>query len=255
MVAYGTKFGAERVGQDAVMDEEDEPTTLGRSETPRGEVVLRRRGEVEELLVNGTFAMDSSETHSERELGRVAAGAPRVLVGGLGLGHTVVAVLDEADRLGLDVRVDVVELEAALVGWAREGRTPTLARVAADPRVRLHVGDVATVLVGLRGGPAGPWDAILLDVDNGPDFLIHAGNDVLYAEPTLRAAYGRLAPAGVLAIWCQAPSPPLLAALRRVDASAEETRHTVQREGRTFTYAIETVRRPVSRGPAGGGAG
>jgi spermidine synthase len=223
---------------------DDEPVTLGRAETPRGEVVLRRRGDVEELVVNGAFAMDSTETHSERELGRIAAGAPRVLVGGLGLGHTVVAVLEEADRLGLPVRVDVVELEGDLVAWAHQGRTATLARVAADPRVQLHVGDVASVLAGRRRGPTGPWDAILLDVDNGPDFLIHAQNEVLYAEPGLRAAYGRLAPAGVLAIWCQAPSPPLLEALRRVDASAEETRHTVQREGRRFTYAVATVRRP-----------
>lgn len=226
------------------MHGDDEPVTLGRAETPRGEVVLRRRGEVEELVVNGTFAMDSTETHSERELGRLAGGAPRVLVGGLGLGHTVVAVLDEADRLGLGVRVDVVEIEGDLVTWARQGRTATLARVAADPRVHLHVGDVAAVLAGRRPTPAGPWDAILMDVDNGPDFLIHAQNDVLYSRPGLRAAYARLAPAGVLAIWCQAPSTPLLEALRHVDASAEETRHTVQREGRRFTYAIVTVRRP-----------
>lgn len=226
------------------MHGDDEPVTLGRAETPRGEVVLRRRGDVDELVVNGAFAMDSTETHSERELGRIAGGAPRVLVGGLGLGHTVVAVLDEADRLQLPVRVDVVELEGDLVGWAREGRTATLARVAADPRVHLHVGDVATVLARRRTEPAGPWDAILLDVDNGPDFLIHAQNDVLYDEPGLRAAYERLAPAGVLAIWCQAPSPPLLEALRRVDTSAEETRHTVEREGRRFAYAVATVRRP-----------
>jgi spermidine synthase len=233
-------------------DQPDEPVVLGRSTSPRGEVVLRRRGSategVEELVVNGAFAMDSTETCSERELGRLAARAPRVLVGGLGLGHTVVAVLEEADAHGAEVRIDVVELEADLVAWAREGRTATLARVAADPRVRLHVADVATVLAGAGAGgdegPAGPWDAVLLDVDNGPDFLIHAHNDALYAEPALRAAYGQLAPGGVLAIWCQAPSPPLLAALRRVDPSAAEEQHTVERGRRTFTYAIDTVRRP-----------
>jgi spermidine synthase len=217
---------------------------LGRDTTSRGEVALRRRGEIEELVVNGTFAMDSRETLSERELGRLARGAARVLVGGLGLGYTVAAVLDEADRDAYQVVVDVVELEPALVTWAREGRTATLARAAADPRVRLHVGDVATVLAERHDGLAGPWDAVLLDVDNGPDFLIHEQNDALYAEPGLRDAYARLAPGGVLAVWCQAPSAPLLAALRRVEPSAEETRHEVRREGRTFTYAIDTVRRP-----------
>ena len=225
----------------------DELTTLGRAVGPNGEVVLRRRGcgaaAVEELVVDGAFAMDGTETHSERELGRIAAGAPRVLVGGLGLGHTVVAVLDEADRARLRVAVDVVELEAALVDWAREGRTATLARVATDPRVRLHVGDVADVLEERAPAPVGPWDAILLDVDNGPDFLIHTANETLYAEPALRSAYARLAPGGVLAIWCQSPSPALLEKLRRVDPSATETLHRVQRERRSFTYAIETVRR------------
>ncbi len=237
----------------------DEAVTLGRASSPRGEVLLRTRGTgpgaVEELVVNGTFAMDSRETHSERELGRVAAGAARVLVGGLGLGWTVAAVLDEADRRDDPVVVDVVELEPALVAWAREGRTPTLARAATDPRVRLHVGDVASVLAGGPGPPAGPWDAVLLDVDNGPDFLIHDANAALYAEPGLRDAYGRLAPGGVLAIWCQAPSPPLLAALRGLDPAAEETLHEVEREGRSFTYAIATVRRARSRPGPGRAAG
>ncbi|SDU96712.1 hypothetical protein SAMN04488544_2718 [Microlunatus sagamiharensis] len=232
----------------------DEVVELGRAQGERGEVLLRRRGPeqggVEELVVNGAFAMDSTETHSERELGRLAGGAPHVLVGGLGLGYTVAAVLDEADRLDADVRVDVVELEPALVVWASEARTRTLARAASDPRVRLHVGDVAGVLdVDGRQtqgspGPHGPWDAVLLDVDNGPDFLIHAANHALYAEAGLRASYARLAPGGLLAVWCQAPSPPLLAALRNLHPSAAETLLEVRREGRTFTYAIETVRRP-----------
>lgn len=226
------------------MDGVEDLITLGRTMSAHGETVLRRRGDVDELIVNGTFAMDSTETRSEHELGRIAGGSLRVLVGGLGLGYTVAAVLDEADRRGDDVRVDVVELEPALVAWARDELTPTLARAASDPRVQLRVGDVATVLAGQGEEAAGPWDAILLDVDNGPDFLIHASNDALYAEPGLRAAYARLAPGGVLAIWCQAPSPPLLAALRRLDPSAEETRLPVRRASRTFTYAIATVRRP-----------
>lgn len=218
---------------------------LARHQGPRGEVVLRRRtsvlGPVEELIVNGAFAMDSAETETERRLGRLAlqGGRRRILVGGLGLGYTV------SEVLGGDVdRVDVVEIEQALVDWARSGLTPTLAAVAADPRVRLHVGDVRTVLTA-TDQRYGPWDAIVLDVDNGPDFLIHADNDALYAEPTLRSAYRQLSPGGSLAIWCQGVAPDLLATLGRIAPNAREHRYQVSRGERQFTYAIyELVRLP-----------
>lgn len=224
----------------------DELRTLGRGVGAHGETVLRERrrpsGEVvHELVVNGVFAMDSTETVSERELAGFAADVRgAVLVGGLGLGYTAAAVLD---RQPGPARVDVVELDPHLVAWAREGVTPLLARVAQDPRSRLHVGDVAATLSGRGPGP-GPWEAILLDVDNGPDFLIHAGNARLYEERTLAAATAALAPGGVLALWCQGPAPELLARLRRLDGSAREHRYAVQREGRQFSYVVLTLRRP-----------
>jgi spermidine synthase len=226
-----------------------EPTILAAGTSPRGDLLLRRRptatGLVTELVVNGVFAMDSTETSSERALAAlVPARARRVLVGGLGLGYTVTAVLTRDDVLAggpvLD-RVDVVELEPLLVQWAQQGLTPVLAEVAADPRVRLHVGDVAAVLSG-QMSPAGPWDAVLLDVDNGPDFLIHDANAPLYGEELLGQAYGRLAPGGVLAIWCQGPAPELLATLTTL-AAATEHRYEVAREGRSFTYVVYTVTR------------
>jgi spermidine synthase len=226
----------------------DEPTVLGRAEGPRGEILLRERGEggraVHELIVNGVFAMDSAETASERSLaafaGTGSSRAPQVLVGGLGLGYTAAEVLDHPDVApGL---VDVVELEPHLVSWAREGLTPTLGRVTDDARVRLHVADVAAVLRG-AAEPRGPWDAILLDVDNGPDFLIHATNADLYGRETLQAAHGRLAPGGVLAIWCQGAAAGLLATLRSIGPSAQEHRYAVEREGRRFSYVIYTLTR------------
>lgn len=219
------------------------PLTLARVEGPSGEVVLRRRGEVEELVVDGSFAMDSAEVSSEVALGRLAPGAARVLVGGLGLGYTVASVLDDADSSQRPVQVDVVELEPALVDWAGTGLTPTLGRVGADTRVRLHVGDVRHVLRGGDQRLPGPWDAILLDVDNGPDFVIHTGNAALYGEDGLRAAYTRLSPGGTLAIWCQGPSPDLLATLRRIGSAVNEQLHHVQRGQRHFTYAICTLTR------------
>lgn len=212
---------------------------------PRGEVVLQRRTQdadvVEELIVNGAFAMDSAETETERRLGELAVrgGRRRILVGGLGLGYTAAEVLSETVE-----RVDVVELEECLIEWARAGLTPTLAAVAADARVRLHDGDIRAVLHGDQA-PYGPWDAIVLDVDNGPDFLIHLDNDLLYAGPALSAAYRRLTPGGSLAIWCQGIAPGLLATLRRIKPDAREHTYAVARGKRRFTYAIYELVRPA----------
>lgn len=223
--------------------------TLARHEGPRGEVVLRRRtsdepggrADIDELIVNGVFAMDSADTFTEQRLAEVAlAGRSHssVLVGGLGLGYTAAALLAG----GVD-RLDVVEIEGGLVDWAYAGLTPTLAAVAADPRVRLHAADVRAVLAG-HGDPDGPWDAVVLDVDNGPDFLIHDANADLYAGPGLAVAYARLAPGGTLAIWCQGPAPHLLAALRRISATAASHPFRRVRQGRELAYVIYTVTGP-----------
>jgi spermidine synthase len=181
---------------------DEPPLTIARRMGPRGEVVLRRRGTadgaVDELIVNGAFAMDSAETGSERALAALARPGARVLVGGLGLGFTVEALVERRVE-----SVDVVEIEQALVDWARDGVTPRLGRVAGDPRVRLWVGDVRAVLTEPVQplGPAGPWDAILLDVDNGPRGLTRATNDWLYSWQGLEQAWTALKPGGILAVW------------------------------------------------------
>ena len=215
--------------------------------------MLRRRlaaeAPIEELIINGAFAMDSSEGSSERLLGDLALPSGRgrrVLVGGLGLGYTVSAIAAK------DVAViDVVEIEQCLIDWADQGLTATLAAVASDPRVRFYAADVRHVLAGLSDGPAAPWDAIVLDVDNGPDFLIHRENCALYTEAGLRAAYARLAPAGTLAIWCQSAAPDLRAILERITPSVGEHIVEVTRGERSLQYAIYTVSRAAgSPGPA-----
>ena len=213
---------------------------------PRGEVVLRRRlgdgRSVEELIINGAFAMDSSESSTEALLGDLAlptGSARRVLVGGLGLGYTVAAVCAKDVDL-----IDVVEIEQCLIDWAQQGVTATLAAVAADPRVHLHAADVRLVLDGLGAGPIGPWDAIVLDVDNGPDFLIHAENRALYTDAGLRAAYAQLAVGGTLAILCQGPAAPLRAVLERIAPPVREHIFEVSRGARRFPYTIYEVSRP-----------
>jgi spermidine synthase len=228
--------------------------TIARSDCRRGEVVLRRRigagRSVEELIINGAFAMDSSETSTERLLAELALArghAERVLVGGLGLGYTVAAVAAK------DVAViDVMEIEPCLIDWAYQGVTSTLAALVADPQIRLHVGDVRLALEGTLKEPVGPWGAIVLDVDNGPDFLIHAGNRGLYTTACLRAAYAQLATGGTLAIWCQQPAPALLAALRGIAPSAQEHVIDTRRGERNFPYTIYTIAR-VNHSPVEAG--
>jgi len=219
--------------------------TIARHHGPRGEVVLRRRMRdgvaVEELIINGAFAIDSSETDTERLLAEFAlpsGRAHRVLVGGLGLGYTVAAL----SALDVDA-IDVVEIEQCLIDWAYQGIAPSIAAAASDPLVRLHAGDIRLVLEGVIEELVGPWDAIVLDVDNGPDFLIHPHNRALYTEDSLRAAYAQLAPGGTLAIWCQGPAPALQALLEHIASSVEEHILDVSRGERSFGYAIYTVSR------------
>jgi spermidine synthase len=220
--------------------------TIARHDGPRGEVVLRRRldegRDAEELIINGVFAMDSSETSTENLLGELAVPsgrAGRVLVGGLGLGYTVSAIT--AQEIA---EVDVVEIEECLIDWAYQGVTERLAAVASDPRTRLHPGDVRPILQGQCDALVGPWDAIVLDVDNGPDFLIHGQNRALYTGEVLRAAYAQLTAGGTLAIWCQSAAPMLRAVLKRIAPSAREHVIEVSRGERRLRYVIYTVSRP-----------
>ena len=228
------------------------PLTVARATTPHGEVALRRRGDVLELVVDGAFAMDTVDTSSEVALSteglRRAASPTRVLVGGLGLGFTARAVLADP-RVG---HIDVVELAEPLVRWAREGVTAELDGIQGT-RCTLHHADVADVLSGLAG-PAGPWDVVLLDVDNGPGFLVHLSNGRLYAVPGLRTARAALTPGGVLVVWSSHVSAPLLAALRRAALPGDDVVETVlpvTREGRSFEYALYSLVRGDAVGLGG----
>lgn len=209
---------------------------LGRESDAGSELALLRRGEVVQLVVDGVFAMDTAHTATERALAERALARLRgarleVLVGGLGLGFTTAALL--ADRRVS--RVVVVELHAPLVRWMRQGLVPHTAGLLDDPRVEVRVADVADAVPAL---PAGSLDALLLDVDNGPGFLVHAGNTRVYSPPFLTAAARTLRRGGVLGVWSADPAPDLALALERVCGSCEEILLDVTRDGRTFTYAV-----------------
>lgn len=209
---------------------------LGRESDGGSELALLRRGEVVQLVVDGVFAMDTAHTATERALAeralaRLRGSRLQVLVGGLGLGFTTAALL--ADRRVS--RIVVVELHAPLVRWMREGLVPHAAGLLDDPRVEVRVADVADAVPAL---PAGSLDALLLDVDNGPGFLVHAGNTRVYSPPFLTAAARTLRRGGVLGVWSADPAPDLALALERVCGSCEEILLDVTRDGRTFTYAV-----------------
>jgi spermidine synthase len=217
---------------------DDSPVVLARARGPHGETVLRRRGDVTELVVDGVFAMDSEQTTTEAALAtlpldRLPAEATdlHVVVGGLGLGVTLRTLLDDP-RVG---RVDVVELDEALTLWVRDGLVPGARGLLDDPRVRLHVGDVGAVVP--RYAPA-TLDAVLLDVDNGPDFLVHGDNAPLYEREYLGAAAATLRPGGVLAVWSADPSGELRDALTGVCGACEEVLLPVRRGRHRFEYAI-----------------
>ncbi|MCZ2818673.1 hypothetical protein [Modestobacter sp. VKM Ac-2984] len=219
----------------------DEVVELGRAAGAHGEVLLRRRGSVTELVVDGVFAMDDVDTSTERALATEAlrrCGGDRlqVLVGGLGLGWTAATALADPRVAS----VEVAELQPALVGWAADGLLPGLPELPRD-RLELHSTDVA---VHLADRP-GRWDAVLLDVDNGPDFLVHQSNAPLYEEAGLGTALAALRPGGVLAIWSSDPSPALADRLRALPGTTgvEHLVLPVERDGRRFDYAIVVARR------------
>lgn len=216
---------------------------IARAESARGEVVLRRRiselgADVLELRVNGVFVMDTAETGSEIDLAAVALDLvpdPRdVVVGGLGLGFTTQRVL-------ADPRVEkvmVVEIEDSLVGWMRDGTVPHGPALLADRRVKIVNADILMAIAEARS----TYDLILLDVDNGPGYLVHDDNVGVYDQPFLSRCQSLLNPGGVLAIWSAAQAPDLLAAMRGVFTEAEEQRHDVLLQDRPETYFLYVAR-------------
>lgn len=171
-----------------------------------GELRLFRDGDHYVIkLADGTDLMSTRQHGSEEALAelackRVAARVQaRVLVGGLGLGFTLAAALH---HLGDDAEVTVAELVPRVIDWNRD----LLGGFAGDPlrdaRTRAHAGDVAELVRGRA-----VWDAILLDVDNGPDGLSQAANSRLYGANGLRAAHASLRPGGILAVWSAHPDP------------------------------------------------
>jgi spermidine synthase len=225
------------------MDPLGDIVEVARAESERGEVVLRRRISAEgadaiELRVNGVFVMDTVETASEIELAAAALELvpdPRdVVVGGLGLGFT-------AQRVLADPRVErvmVVEIEESLVEWMRNGTIPHGPALLADQRIRIVNADLLMAIAEARS----TYDLILLDVDNGPGYLVHDDNIRVYEEAFLRRCGDLLNPGGVLVIWSAAAAPELLSAMRAVFETVDERANDVLLQERPETYYLYVAR-------------
>jgi spermidine synthase len=180
-----------------------EPEVLDRVTTPRGELVLRRLEGAFEVISNGVFLMDTRDGRSERALVRAAVDrqpeARRLLVGGLGVGFSL---LEAVASPGLTA-IDVVEIEPVLVRWHETHLRDLTGSALHDPRVDVLQRDVRD---HLRASP-GRYDIVCLDVDNGPGWTVTEDNAELYSAAGLASCVAALAPGGVLAVWSAHRSP------------------------------------------------
>lgn len=179
---------------------------LDTAQTPGNgeELHLYQRDTEFSITIRGDELMNSRMHGSEDALAKLACQKignqpqPRVLIGGLGMGYTLRSALDE---LGAKAEVVVAELVPAVVSWNREFLAHLADSPLEDSRVTVHEDDVAKIIKKAKGG----YNAILLDVDNGPDAMTHKDNDWLYSLRGLNAAFAALQPKGVLAIWSADP--------------------------------------------------
>jgi spermidine synthase len=207
---------------------------IARAESERGELVLRERRPDDgptalELRANGVFVMDTFEVSTERALAAAAlemVEQPRaVAVAGLGLGFTMHEVL-------ADTRVErctVVEIEEALVGWMRDGTIPHGQSMLADERANPVVADVS---LALPEAEASSYDLVLLDVDNGPAFLVHESNARLYERDFLAEVRRILRPGGALVVWSMDEATDLQAAMADVFDATEARPQPVRLQDR-----------------------
>nr|WP_153367125.1 hypothetical protein [Rhizobium sp. ICMP 5592] len=198
-------------------------TLLDTAKIPNGggELRLKQRGQEFSIMLGTNELMNSRLSGSERALATLSCekikdrAAPHILIGGLGMGFTLRAALGE---LSDDAKVTVAELVPAVVAWARGPMAAVFDNCLDDPRVAIHEGDVRPLIRASKAA----YDAILLDVDNGPDGITHEANDGLYDFKGLKAAHDALRPSGILAVWSSGPDRDFTRRLRDTGFIAEE---------------------------------
>ena len=171
----------------------------------------------------GTRMRFSEEQLAELTIAELKTDSPRVLIGGYGMGFTLRAALA---KVGAKGHVTVAEIVPEIVEWAQGPLAHLTGDSLSDPRLSIDLCDVAALIDDALDGSQPKWDAILLDVDNGPDGIVRTGNERLYTRTGLARARDALAPGGVLAVWSAAPDPKF--ARRLKDSGLEVEERTVR---------------------------
>jgi len=202
-----------------------------------GEMRLKQRGTEYVIMLGNIALMNSRLSGSEEALG-AAAGTrlarcpkPKILIGGLGMGFTLRAALA---ALGPEASIVVAELVPAVVAWAKGPMAEVFGDSLRDPRVSIVISDVSTLIRSAASG----FDAILLDVDNGPDGLTRESNDALYQKKGLNAALKALRPGGFLAVWSQGVDDGFTKRLKQAGFSVDEVKVRADRAKRGARHTI-----------------
>ena len=211
--------------------------TLASFDTIEGILELRQRSETDFLImIDGRVLMNSFSRTSEEELSRLSLAhlkdkpAPRVLVGGLGMAFTLKTALDQ---LAPKATVTVAELNPIILEWCRGPLGPATSHAVADPRVRVQLGDVAELIATSK--PAA-FDAIVLDLYEGPNHASQSINDPFYSAAALGKQRAALAPGGVLGVWSEDADAPY--AKRLAAAGFDVTTHRIGSGGRRHVVYI-----------------
>jgi spermidine synthase len=209
-----------------------------------GELRLMRRGDEYSIMAGPIELMNTRRSSSEVVLAEMTCArlkgreAPRILIGGLGMGFTLNAA---REGLGPKAQIIVAELVPAVIAWAGGALAHVFGEGLSDPRVQVREGDVGPMITEVPRA----WDAILMDVDNGPDGLTRPANERLYGRRALAETCAALKPGGILAVWSAGPSRTFPGRLREAGFMVEEVQARAHGRRRGARHVIWFATRPA----------